>query len=170
MPVRRPPETRVSLILRLQDAADVAAWEEFVQVYSPVVRRIAIRQGFQAADADNIVQEVMLSVARSVTAWLERTDRGSFRTWLLRVARNRAFDLIHARATRTLATDGLEAEQVLGELSARSDLSPSSTSNTKELSFGGRLTKYARPLPITLGRPFGSRESMGFPSTKPPEY
>ena len=74
------------------------------------------------ADADDIVQEVMLAVARSVTSWLERTDRGSFRAWLLRIARNQAFDLIHARATRTLGTGGLEAEEVLGELTVDSDL------------------------------------------------
>ena len=118
-----PPETRASLILRLQDGGDVAAWEEFVLIYSPVIRRVAVHQGFQAVDADDIVQEVLLSVARSVTAWLERTDRGSFRAWLLRIARNRAFDFIHARATRTLRKDGAEAEQALGELAAKSDLS-----------------------------------------------
>ena len=117
-----PPETRASLILRLQDGSDVAAWEEFIELYSPVIYRIAIRRGFQVADADDIVQEVMLAVARSVTSWLERTDRGSFRAWLLRIARNQAFDLIHARATRTLGTGGLEAEEVLGELTVDSDL------------------------------------------------
>ncbi len=118
-----PPETRASLILRLQDAADVAAWEEFVELYSPVIFRVAVGRGFQAADAENIVQEVLLAVARSVTQWLERTDRGSFRAWLLRIARNQAFDLINARATRTLGTDGAEAQQLLGELPATSELS-----------------------------------------------
>ena len=122
MPVS-PPETRASLILRLQDDCDVAAWEEFVRIYSPAIRRSALHQGFQAVDADDIVQEVLLSVARSVSAWLQRSDRGSFRAWMLRIARNRAFDLIHSRATRTLGKDGAEAEQALGELTAKSDLS-----------------------------------------------
>ena len=117
------PETRASLILRLQNRGDVTAWEEFVRIYSPFIRRVAVHQGFQAVDADDIVQEVLLSVARSVTAWVQRTDRGSFRAWLLRLARNRAFDLIHARATRTQGEDGPEAERALGELAAKSDLS-----------------------------------------------
>jgi len=118
-----PPETRASLILRLQDADDVAAWEEFVGIYSPVIFRVAVGRGFQSADAENIVQEVLLAVARSVTQWLERTDRGRFRAWLLRIARNEAFDLINTRATRTLGTDGLEAEKLLASLPANSDLS-----------------------------------------------
>lgn len=118
-----PPETRASLILRLQDGGDVAAWEEFVRIYSPVIRRVAVYQGFQAVDAEDMVQEVLLSVASSVTAWLERTDRGGFRAWLLRIARNRAFDLIHDRATRKLGKDGAEADQALGKLVAKSDLS-----------------------------------------------
>ena len=118
-----PPETRASLILRLQDAEDVAAWEEFVGIYSPVIFRVAIGHGFQAADAENVVQEVLLAVARSVTQWLARTDRGSFRAWLLRIARNQAFDLINARATRTLGTDGRDAEQLMAGLRAKADLS-----------------------------------------------
>lgn len=117
------PKTRASLILRLQDAADVVAWEEFVQVYSPVVYRVAITRGFQTADAENIVQEVLLAVAKSMTGWLERTDRGSFRAWLLRIARNEAYDLINSRSTRPLGADGPEAERMLAELPDVSEVS-----------------------------------------------
>jgi len=108
------------LILRLQDGADVAAWEEFVQIYSPVVYRVALSRGFQPADAQDIVQEVLLAVAKSITQWLERTDRGSFRAWLLRIARNEAFDLINNKATRSLGCDGAEAETKLAQLPAES--------------------------------------------------
>ncbi len=118
-----PPETRASLILRLQDAADVAAWEEFVALYAPVIFRAAVARGFQAADAENVIQEVLLAVARSVSQWLERTDRGSFRAWLLKIARHEAFDQINAKATRSLGHDGEKAERLLADLPARSDLS-----------------------------------------------
>ena len=124
-----PPETRASLLLRLQDAADVEAWDSLVAVYGPVVFRMARRQGFQAADADNLVQEVLISVARSVSQWLERKDRGSFRAWLLRIARNQAINLLTRVATRPFELDGEEAERRLdtlqapdGELSSQFDL------------------------------------------------
>ena len=65
-----PPETRASLILRLPDAADARAWDEFAAVYAPLVYRLARRHGLQPADADDLVQEVLRAVARSVEAWL----------------------------------------------------------------------------------------------------
>jgi RNA polymerase sigma-70 factor, ECF subfamily len=56
-----PPETRASLILRLRDQADIVAWEEFIEIYSPVVFRIAVRHGLQPADADDLVQGGILA-------------------------------------------------------------------------------------------------------------
>lgn len=115
--------TRASLVLRLQDAGDLAAWDEFAAIYGPVVFSIATSRGFQVADADNLVQEVFMAVASSVSDWLQRDDRGSFRAWLLRIARNAAVDMITQRATRTLGRDGSEAQAHLANLPAPSELS-----------------------------------------------
>ncbi len=119
-----PPETRASLILRLKNADDVAAWNDFVAIYSPVIFRVACRHGFQAADAENLIQEVLLSISRALPRWLEREDRGSFRAWLLKIARNEAVDMLTRRATRPLGQDGEAAERLLGEIQDhRHDLS-----------------------------------------------
>jgi RNA polymerase sigma-70 factor, ECF subfamily len=42
----------------------------------------------------------LLAVSRSIGQWLQRDDRGSFRAWLLRIARNKAIDLLTHRSTR----------------------------------------------------------------------
>jgi RNA polymerase sigma-70 factor (ECF subfamily) len=110
--------TRASLILRLQDAEDIAAWDEFAAIYGPVVFDVARSRGFQAADAENLVQEVFMAVAGSISPWLQRDDRGSFRAWLLRIARNAAIDMITQRATRSLGRDGSEAQVHLENLAA----------------------------------------------------
>ncbi|MDX1930040.1 MAG: sigma-70 family RNA polymerase sigma factor [Pirellulaceae bacterium] len=115
--------TRASLILRLQDAEDIAAWDEFSAIYAPVVFNVARSRGFQTADAENLVQEVFMAVANSISAWLQRVDRGSFRAWLLRIARNAAVDMITQRATRSLGRDGSEAQLLLANLAAPSELS-----------------------------------------------
>lgn len=115
--------TRASLILRLQDASDLAAWDEFTGIYGPVVFRVALSRGFQAADADNLVQEVFMAVASSIGSWLKRDDRGSFRAWLLRIARNAVVDMITQKATRSLGRDGSDARLLLANLPAPSELS-----------------------------------------------
>ena len=115
--------TRASLILRIQDAEDMAAWDEFSTIYGPVVFNFAMSRGFQAADAENLVQEVFLAVANSISNWLERDDRGSFRAWLLRIARNAAVDMITQKATRSLGRDGSEAQVHLVNFPAPSELS-----------------------------------------------
>ena len=115
--------TRASLILRLKDAEDVAAWDDFAAIYAPVIFRVATSRGFQAADAENLVQEVFLAVANSVASWLEREDRGRFRAWLLRIARNESIDMLTERATRPLGRDGSTADRVLANLPARDEFS-----------------------------------------------
>ena len=118
-----PPDTRASLILRLRDAADVAAWDEFTEIYSPIVFRLARRHRLQAADADDLVQEVLAAVARSVAGWLERDDRGTFRAWLFRIARNNTIDFLTRRKHRPWATGGDDTERDLEEIADLDDMS-----------------------------------------------
>ncbi|MCA9058057.1 MAG: sigma-70 family RNA polymerase sigma factor [Planctomycetaceae bacterium] len=82
------PETRDSLILRLHDAQDHVAWNEFLAIYRPVVTRMAQRRGLQHADADDLAQRVFLAVAKKVGDWKPHGEETRFRNWLGRVARN----------------------------------------------------------------------------------
>ena len=52
------PATHRSLIVKLRDPADSAAWREFVAIYEPLIYRLARRKGLQDADARDLCQEV----------------------------------------------------------------------------------------------------------------
>ena len=91
------PETQVSLILRLGDSQDAAAWDEFVAIYRPVIVRLALAHGLQNPDADDLAQQVLFSVARRVPDWEADPQRAKFRTWLGRVVRNAALNALSRR-------------------------------------------------------------------------
>ena len=82
------PETRPSLLIRVRDPADQAAWQEFVEIYRPVILRLARQKGMQEADADDVAQEILVAVARAVEQREHDPKRAKFRTWLGRVAHN----------------------------------------------------------------------------------
>lgn len=82
------PETSLSLIARIQEFGDGASWAEFLRIYRPVVYRIARRRGLQDADAQDAVQQVFLSISRSIEGWQGGVSRPPFRAWLTTIARN----------------------------------------------------------------------------------
>ncbi len=82
------PETNESLILRVKDPADAASWSDFLSIYRPVVVRMACGRGLQHADADDLAQQVFLSVAKAIEAWEPDAHQPPFRVWLSRITRD----------------------------------------------------------------------------------
>ena len=81
------PETRASLLLRIRDASDARAWDEFAAMYREVIFRMARSRGLQDADAEDLVQQVMVAVSAAIERFERDPDRGSFRGWLATIAR-----------------------------------------------------------------------------------
>jgi RNA polymerase sigma-70 factor (ECF subfamily) len=106
------PETKYSLLLRLQDASNDEAWMEFVELYERAVFRYVRCKGLQEADALEVVQQVLLAVHRSVDQWQPK-GQGSFRRWLLRVASNQATTMVRQKYRQRLLTGGTTINNAL---------------------------------------------------------
>ncbi|MEP3478727.1 MAG: sigma-70 family RNA polymerase sigma factor [Fuerstiella sp.] len=91
------PETSYSLIARVQDLDDGASWADFLEIYQPVVFRMARRRGLQDADAQDIVQQVFISISRSIKRWRASSGQPPFRAWLATIARNAITNSLNRR-------------------------------------------------------------------------
>ncbi len=114
------PETSESLILRVKDPQDAAAWTQFLAIYRPVVYRLARRRGLQHADADDLAQSVFLSISRAVGQWELEDDAPQFRNWLGRIAHNAILNAL-SRGKPDQATGSSSVQLLLGEVPASDD-------------------------------------------------
>ena len=76
--------THSSLITRLRNTADHAAWAEFEARYRELLVRFCRRRGLQEADAEDVVQHVFAGLSRSMAGFAYDPSRGRFRDYLCR--------------------------------------------------------------------------------------
>lgn len=81
--------TRQSLLSRLKHWDDQQSWQEFFNTYSRLIHRVAIKAGLTDAEAQDVVQETVIIVARKIPGFKYDPALGSFKSWLLLITRRR---------------------------------------------------------------------------------
>jgi RNA polymerase sigma-70 factor (ECF subfamily) len=107
------PATRITLIARLGDRADGAAWSEFVALYEPLIRRLAMSKGLQDADAGDLCQEVFRIVSGAIDRWDPDPALGSFRAWLSRITRNLLINFLTRQHGHTKGSGSTSVQELL---------------------------------------------------------
>jgi RNA polymerase sigma factor (sigma-70 family) len=118
LPVDQPPEelipTRATLLLRLKNWQDQVSWQDFFDTYWSLIYGVAIKGGLTPAEAEDVVQETMIAVAKHIPAFKYDPAVGSFKGWLLNMTRWRMNDQFRKRSGHEpmaeSEADGVEQE------------------------------------------------------------
>jgi RNA polymerase sigma-70 factor (ECF subfamily) len=89
--------TRRSLLSRLRSWEHEDSWREFFDIYWRLVYNFAVKAGLDDAAAQDVVQETIISVAEKLPTFKYDPSLGSFKGWLLQIARRRVADHLRAR-------------------------------------------------------------------------
>ncbi len=92
--------TRQTLLSRLKDWNDQDSWRDFFETYWKLIFSTAIKSGLNETEAQEAVQETVISVCKSVPDFQYNAAKGSFKKWLLTITRRRIADQFRKRDPR----------------------------------------------------------------------
>lgn len=118
--IRESPVTRASLLVRLRDGSNHEAWCEFLELYSPLIYGFVRNRGLQDADAADLLQDVLRSVAGAVERLEYDKQKGGFRAWLFTITRNKLATFLTSRRSHNQASGDSGQHEVLNSHPDRS--------------------------------------------------
>src|SRR6185295_4199981 len=92
-------ETRPSLLKKLQSGDDPQSWQEFYKTYGGLIRFLAMKSGLTADEAEEVVQETAIGVARRLPEFVYDPNVCRFKSWLLNLTRWRIQNQLKKRRT-----------------------------------------------------------------------
>src|ERR1017187_3605151 len=97
--------TRHSLSSRLQNWDDQQSWKTFFDTYWRLIYSIALKSGLTEAEAQDVVQETIICVAKDINKFKRDRALGSFKGWLRNLTRWRIADQLRKRKPNALGED-----------------------------------------------------------------
>jgi len=89
--------TRRTLLSRLKDWRDEESWRDFFNTYWKLIYSVAIKAGLSDAEAQEVVQETVITVSKKMPEFRYDPAIGSFKGWLLHITRWRINDQLRKR-------------------------------------------------------------------------
>jgi len=107
--------TRWTLIERLKNWDDQESWRQFFDTYWKLIYGVAIKSGLTHPEAQDVVQETVMSVCKNMPNFKADPAFGSFKAWLLNLTRWRITDQVRKRRR------GVDAREELPHSGSKSD-------------------------------------------------
>lgn len=101
--------TRISLLSRLRNREDHESWRDFFETYWRLIYSFATQAGLSDPEAQDVVQETVISVAGTMPKFQYDPAKCSFKGWLRHLTEKRIVDQIRKRP-RTMLADDLRPE------------------------------------------------------------
>jgi RNA polymerase sigma-70 factor (ECF subfamily) len=121
-----PIPTRHSLLNRLKDWGDQASWQDFFDTYWRLIYNVAVKAGLTDAEAQDVVQETIIAVARKIGEFKADPAYGSFSARLMRLTRWRIADQFRRRGNVGVQASACPS----GEGTLKRELQPDDTGLT----------------------------------------
>ncbi len=103
--------TASELVAAIANGQDRAAFTELYRLYAAKLKGFAIRMGIDAGTADEVVQEILLTVWRRAATY--DSTKATVSTWIYTIARNRVID--RKRRRRWVEVDPNDPALVVAE-------------------------------------------------------
>lgn len=116
------PKTDQKMLSRLAERSE-GAWLDFVQVYEDALMRFCISRGLSREDAADVCQEVLAALDKNLVNGKYDPDKGRFRNWLFRIARNISVNKYCERAKQVNAGGGTSIQQLVEGMPDNNDVS-----------------------------------------------
>ena len=136
--------TRYSLLSRLQNWDDQESWKVFFDTYWRLIYAIALKSGLTDAEAQDVVQETVICVARDLNKFKRDRKFGSFKGWLRNLTRWRIADQLRKRQPNWFGEEASSNESTsLEELSELPDSVGADLENAWEAEWQSNLMEAA---------------------------
>lgn len=138
-------ETSVSLLQLARNEPDSVAWARLMEIYSPLLRASLTRQGVQATDADDLIQEVLLTVSQELPKFEHSGRPGAFRTWLRGILVHRLQHFWRSSKYRPVVKGGSTWSDELNQLADESSAASREWNLEHDRHVMARLLEQVRP-------------------------
>ena len=109
-------DTSITLLQRLQHSTDPENWDRLMSLYRPLLTSWLRRYDVQASDSDDLMQEVLMAVAKDLPTFDHNGRTGAFRAWLRSIMVNRLRNFWRSRGRQLQAQGGSDVQLRLAQL------------------------------------------------------
>ena len=107
--------TRTTMVLGLRDLEDQKVWNRFFESYWKLIYHSALKAGLDDADAQEVVQETVITVTKKIGGFDYDRNKGSFKGWLMQTTKWKIADQFR-KINRTKSRESDAMSEIIEEL------------------------------------------------------